>query len=109
MTEFSRIEVFNSYLFLRTLLGLTNKKKDDVFLLGIRYTGKEILVLNENSTKAILLISYSDVSRLWLFSSLYPQLEPIALHVKGSVETSQNPNLSEPALDALKAVLSYET
>jgi hypothetical protein len=108
MNEFSRIEIFNSYLFLRSLLGLTNKKKDDSFLIGIRYTGKEILALNENSTKVILLITYYEINKVWLFSSDYLQLEPLAKHIKKAVETSKNPFLSEPAFDALREILSYE-
>jgi hypothetical protein len=108
MTEFNHIEIFNSYLYLRSLLGLTNKKRDDAFLLDIRFTGNEILVINENSTKAVLLISYNEIIGGWLFTSQYPELEPIALHIKKAVETSKNHFLSEPAFDALKAVLNYE-
>lgn len=108
MTEFSRMEIFNSYIFLRNVLGMTNKKQDDAFLIGIRYTGNTILALNENSTKAILLLERRPGDYVWFFSGTYPQLEPLANHIKKAIQNSKNPYLSEPAFDALKEILKYE-
>jgi len=108
MTEFSRIEIFNSYIFLRNLLGCTNKKKDDYFLIGIRYTGDRILALNENSTRTILLLEKGGRFSHWYVSTNYTELVPIATHIKIAVEKSKNPFLSEPAFEALKEVLKYK-
>lgn len=108
MTEFSRMEVYNSYLFLRQLLGLTNKQKDDSFLIGIRYTGHQILALIENSIKSVLLLEYAPRTRMWYFVGNYSELEPVGIHIKKAIEKSTNSFLSEPAYDALKEIIAYK-
>lgn len=108
MTEFSRIEIYNSYLFLRRLLGLTNKEKDDSFLIGIRYSGNQILVLNENSTKVILLLEKGIATNRWHFCSNYPELEPLALHIQKAINKSRKKLPSEPAFEALKEIINYD-
>lgn len=107
MTDFTQIETFNSYIFLRNILGCTNKRKDDALLIGIRYTGDKIFALNENSTKAILLLEKSKRLPVWYVSTPYIELTPIATHIKKAIESSKNPFLSEPAFDALKEVIKY--
>lgn len=103
MESFSQIEIYNSYLFLRTLLGITNNKKNDTLKIGIRYTGNEILAVNEHSTKTVLLIRKNAVGS-WFFSSAYPELEPIATHIKSAIKDSSNKFLSEPAFEALQNI-----
>lgn len=107
MESFSQIEVYNSYLFLRTLLGITNDKKNDILRVGIRYTGNELLAINELSTRAVLLLKRNAFINTWSFAATYPELEPVAFHIKIAVTNSSNPHLSEPAFDALQKILTY--
>lgn len=106
--EYSQLEIFNSYLFLRNILGCINKKKDDSFLMGIRYTGDKILALNENSTKSILILVQNKTTKLWYIDCIYIELVPIAWHILKSVQYSKNPYLSEPAFEALKEIIKYD-
>lgn len=107
MESFSQIEIYNSFLFLRTLLGVTNDQKNDTLKVGIRYTGNEILAINELSTKAVLLLGCNLAMNTWFFTGTYPQLEPIAFHIKVAISKSSNPLLSEPAFEALQQILKY--
>ena len=91
MESFSQIEVYNSYLFLRTLLGVTNDKKNDVLKVGIRYTGNELLAINELSTRSVLLLKRNASMNTWFFAGAYPELEPIALHISCLLYTSPSP------------------
>lgn len=109
MNKFNRIEIFNSYLFLRKILGLTNKKKDDTFLVGICHNDNQIFALNENSNKVILLLELNATTKLWFFKGGYLELEPIADHIRKAIQSTRNPLLDELALEALQQIVNYQT
>ncbi|MGE5085403.1 MAG: hypothetical protein ACM3MG_03825 [Bacillota bacterium] len=103
MESFSQIEIYNSLLFLRKLLGVTNDKRNQPLQVGIRYTGTEILATNESSSKAVLLLKKNAVGA-WLFSGTSMELEPISSHIERAISKSTNHFLSEPAFDALQEI-----
>jgi len=103
MNEFSRNEVYQSYLFLKGIFNIVNNKR---FLLGIRYTGDQILAIDENGLRAILLLKQTP-NNDWYFISPYPQLNPLAWHIQMAIENSSNPLLCEPAFAALKEASGF--
>jgi hypothetical protein len=105
--EYTQIEIFNSYLFARNLLGLTNQLKNASFEMRVRIQGDNFYLINSESSAKLSLLRKAFPFGSWVMSSTYLELKPLSVFLTYKMNPPHFGTLENAANIALKEIIMY--
>ncbi|WP_413943784.1 hypothetical protein [Bdellovibrio sp. HCB-162] len=107
--EINRLEIIQSYITARNLLGLTNTEKNQIVSLSFEETATELFIKNGLTNKKLLLLKRKIAEGGdWKVSTTYSQLEPLAFYLMKELRVKTAHRSTERCMMAIEQLFDYK-
>lgn len=108
--EINRLEIIQSYIAVRNLLGLTNSDKNQIVSLAFEETAKELFVKNGLTQRKLILLNRTMTKGSeWEVATTYGQAEPLAEYLGKQLKKQRLQRPTEICMEATESLFDYKS